>query len=255
MSKRLRSILAPTSVLSRRAPLAGALISLLAARSASADGTPPPPPLAPAPAPAATAPASGPMPSLYTTADAGPAKEPTGKTRFGFGASLTTDYYRAPIDVLGIAAFIELGDTEDAGVWAPLVRLTGARAASSMGTGTDTASFNWLTLALDGCPVQATLVAQRVWIRPCARVSGGLLSASATADGQAVDAHKPWVTAGALARLQWRPVGPLFFEVQGGAAYAFTHDAVTLGTTMSALPVLQPALFEPFGSLGVGLTF
>jgi len=234
---------------------AGALLVLLAASPAHADGAPVAP-TAPVTAASAPPPAAAPPPSLYTTgatgADARPADPDAGRTRFGFGANLTTDYYRAPVDVLGIGLFLELGQTENAGVWAPLVRLTGARAASDVTSGMTSASFTWMTLALDGCPIQATLVAQRVWIRPCARVSGGLLGASATIDGQALDAHKPWVTAGVLARLQWRPVGPLFFEVEGGAAYAFTHDAVSLG--MGA-PVLDPALFEPFGSLGVGLTF
>jgi hypothetical protein len=247
MSKLPRSILAPS--------FTGALLALLVPGSAHADGA-----VTVVAAPAAT-PAPAPTPSLYTTpADARPADEQAGRTRFGFGASLTTDSFRAPVamgattsapfDVLGISAFLELGQTENAGVWAPLVRLTGTRAAADTGSGMSTASFTWLTLALDGCPIQATLVAHRVWIRPCARVSGGLLSGSATVDGQALDVHKPWVTAGVLARLQWRPVGPLFFEAQGGAAYAFTHDPVPLGAA-----VLTPALFEPFGSVGAGLTF
>jgi hypothetical protein len=245
MSTLLRSVLVPAS----------ALLALLASGSAHADNAPAPPvaastTAAPAPVPA--------RPSLYQPAadQQPPVDEHAGRTRFGFGGSLTTDYFRAPIDVLGISAFLELGQTENAGVWAPLVRLTGTHAASDVTTGVGggmaTSSFTWWTLALDGCPIQATLVALRVWVRPCARVTGGLLNASATVGKQALDAGKPWVTAGVLARLQWRPVGPLFFEVQGGAAYAFTHDAVSPG--MGA-PAIDPALFEPFGSVGLGLTF
>lgn len=235
---------------------AGALLVLMAAGSARADGAPTAPASASASAspPAASPPAAAP-PSLYTTgADSRPVEPPPSKTRFGFGAALDTDYYGAPIDVLGFSAFIELGNTEDTHVLSPMFRLTGARSAATMTAGTAGSSFTWYTASLDGCPIQATLVAQRVWIRPCARVTGGLLSASAGA----ADAHKPWVSAGLLGRLQWRPAGPLFFEVTGGAAYAFTHNEVTLaasGTAMSAPPSLSPAIFEPFGSVGVGLTF
>jgi hypothetical protein len=154
--------------------------------------------------------------------------------------------------VLGISAFLELGRTEDAGIWAPLVRLTGTRATSDMPGGTATATFTWLTLAADGCLIQASLT-RGLWIRPCVRVTGGSLGGSATMAGRMLTHQAPWVTAGLLARLQWRPVGPLVFEAQGGAAYAFTNGPFSLA--MDAVPVLQPVSFEPFGSVGVGLTF
>jgi MYXO-CTERM domain-containing protein len=233
--------------------VSGALVALVSSSPARAADAPPPAP----PPPASPPPAPSSPPSLYTTTpDSSATVEHGGRLRFGFGAGLTTDDYGAPFDVLGVSGFLELGGTENAGIWSPLVRLTGARAATTMqsATGTDGATFTWLTLALDGCPAQLTLT-RGLWIRPCARVSGGLLTGSGTHAGEALTDHAPWVTFGLLARLQWRPVGPLFFEAQGGAAYAFTHDPLTVGTSMDALPVLTPASFEPFGSIGVGLTF
>jgi MYXO-CTERM domain-containing protein len=238
----------------RRATVLLASSGLAVALSAAPARADSPPPVAAA---VTVAPAP---PSLYTTpSDAPPPAEPKGRLRFGFGGLITTDYFRAPVDVLGVGAFVELGTSEDAGVWAPLVRLTGARASGDMTSGMSTATFTWYTLAADFCPIQASL-AHRLWIRPCARVSGGVLSGAATLGGQALGEQKPWVTGGLLARLQWRAVGPLFLEAQGGAAYAFTHDALSLAPasasgTMDAVPVLSPASFEPFGSLGVGLTF
>jgi MYXO-CTERM domain-containing protein len=262
------ALLGVASWVRRRRRAFGALAGagLAAASSASparADGPPPAPPPAPAPVPMGEAP--GP-PSLYT-ADTVPPAERTAPVRFGFGALLTTDFYGAPIEVngqakgqlgvLGVGAFVELGRGEDAGVWAPLVRLTGARASTDATGAMSTATYTWYTLAADFCPIQASLT-HGLWVRPCARVTGGLLTAAASLGNQAYGAQQPWVSAGLLGRLQWRPVGPLFFEVQGGAAYAFTHDAVSLGPTpavMSAIPTLTPASFEPFGALGVGLTF
>jgi len=152
------------------------------------------------------------------------------------------------------AAFLELGRSEDAGVWAPLVRITGTRAASDVQGAMATAAYTWLTVAADVCLIQASLT-HGLWIRPCARVSGGVVGGSATVGGQPLGSHDPWVTAGLLGRLQWRPAGPLFFEAQGGAAYVFTHDPLSLAPASSGLPVLQPAPFEPFGAIGVGLTF
>lgn len=230
----------------------GALAAVLSSATAhAADPPPAPPPTAPSPAAPAAA------PSLYTTSpDSGAAADHRGRLRFGFGAAINTDDYGAPFDVLGASGFLELGATENAGIVSPLVRLTGAWASATMqsGSGAGSDTFTWETVALDGCPFQFTL-ASGLWIRPCARLTGGLLTGSATVSHQTLTDHAPWVTFGLLARMQWRPVGPLFFEAQGGAAYAFTHDPLVVGTTMDALPVLTPASFEPFGSVGVGLTF
>jgi hypothetical protein len=187
-------------------------------------------------------------------------EEHPSRFRFGFGANITTDYFRAPVDVQGFSAFIELGMSEEPGaIWAPLVRITGTRASGTSSTDSMTglptpsaATFTWLLLAGDFCPVQGSIV-RRLWVRPCVRVSGGQLAASGMGSAMPVSDHRPWVSAGLLGRLQWRPAGPLFFEAQGGAAYAFTHDTVSLAA--GVLPDLHPAVFEPFGGLGAGLTF
>jgi hypothetical protein len=158
--------------------------------------------------------------------------------------------------VLGVGVFLELGRNEESGLWSPLVRLTGQRAEASMMGAMAPADYTWLTLSADFCPIRAA-IARTLWVRPCVRAGGGELSGSATLSGQAVSEHRPWVAAGLLARLQWRPVGPLLFEAQGGAAYSFAHDALAFAgdPTGKTLPVLSPAPFEPFGGVGLGLTF
>jgi hypothetical protein len=257
-----------------RAKLASSAVSIALFSAAPAGAQPPPgpppPPPAPPPAPAPVAPpspaASSPPPSLYTTpADAHPVEEHPSRFRFGFGGNINTDYFRAPVDVQGFSAFIELGMSEEPGaIWAPLVRITGTRSSGTSATDSmsglstpSAATFTWLLLAADFCPVQASLV-RRLWFRPCLRVSGGQLGAAGTVNGMPYGEHRPWVSAGLLGRLQWRPAGPLFFEAQGGAAYAFTHTTLSLaadGAPPRALPDLVPAQFEPFGGVGLGLTF
>ena len=121
------------------------------------------------------------------------------------------------------------------------------------GTGTLTepggaASFTWTVGRLDACAM--LWPAGRLRLGGCARVEGGVLEGSGEQIANALTQRSAWVALGALARVEWSLLGPLFLDAEGGPTFRITADRFYFlpGTTVYDVPVVG---FSSEAGLGV----
>jgi hypothetical protein len=126
----------------------------------------------------------------------------------------------APQALLTWGAYLEATRSES--VLAPVARLAFEHANS----GDQPASFGGVRFVrnlgvLDGCLRWA---AGPVRLLPCVEVEGGALAASGQDVVPARSDTRPWVALGALARVRYVPISPLFLEIDGGLRLPLLRD-------------------------------
>jgi hypothetical protein len=120
------------------------------------------------------------------------------------------------------------------------VRLGVSRLAASVPAQVGSARFTWTLGRLEGCPVR--VVVGSFEALPCVRFDGGDLQAV----GLGVDLPRPaasrlWLSLGALGRLRWTPLAPIFLEVDAGVSAPLVRDRFyfdTPPTTIYDVPAL-----------------
>jgi hypothetical protein len=105
---------------------------------------------------------------------------------------------------------------------------------------------------LDLCPARFATVPQLVTAL-CARGEFGELRAVGSGVARASSARGLWTSAGAVARVEWTPVGALRLDLEGGAVAPFLSHSIVLSPprmVVYTLPAVVPSI-----ALGVGMTF
>jgi hypothetical protein len=145
--------------------------------------------------------------------------------------------------------FVEFARGPQAG-FSPSLRLSAARAAASIDAGPGAATLRWTTGALDACPVRYAARWLSSGLRPCARLTAGVIDADGVGVEQPSSATRPWAAAGALLRAESQPVAPLVLSVEAGLDAPLTRDrfVFTPSTSIFRAPGLLPSL-----SIGAGL--
>jgi hypothetical protein len=114
------------------------------------------------------------------------------------------------------------------------VRLGISRAASTVPAPVGSGRFTWTVGRLEGCPLAAVVGSFEAL--PCVRFDGGELQAL----GLGVDlprpaASHPWFSLGALGRLRWTPLAPIFLEVDAGVSASLVRDRFYFDTPYTAI--------------------
>jgi hypothetical protein len=209
----------------------------------------PPPPPPPAPAPPAPPPpppsgAQGPPPAGTTAHDVAVSRGPgpLGLHFFG-GADLAVATGVAPGTLLGGSPYLGWRSTAAAlvglSIRAAFLRIgTEPQAASQAAIGS-TATFTWTVGRVDACGL--------VWpdrplrVGGCARVEAGVLGATGAGIAGGRTQHGPWITAGALARIEWTFLGPLVLDLEAGPTFRPFPDRVAFAfpdRTVYQVPVV-----------------
>jgi hypothetical protein len=135
------------------------------------------------------------------------------------------------IATVGAAAFVEWG-TPLARPWVAAIRLSGRYATSpTLHASQGGATFRWLTVALDACPLELPL-STRSAIRPCAGLDGGQLHAEGIAGGEithSTSSDQTWLALHESVRAEIRIGGGFQLELEGGLeqpllSYAFRFE-------------------------------
>ena len=112
----------------------------------------------------------------------------------------------------------------------------------------------WATAILEGCPVRWSL-AKSVAISPCLPLEGGVLSVGGAYVPNPVVQTRPWLTVGALARVDIELGGPFFAEARGGVAFPLLRDTFYFlpGTAPNTGTYQAPSIVG-WGGIAAGVT-
>ncbi|WP_437973263.1 hypothetical protein WMF11_30625 [Sorangium sp. So ce295] len=219
-----------------------------ASASPSAVAAPPPPVGAPpAGAPPASAPPAGAPPAGNARARP-PAPEPDATTHLVLGAQLLVG------QMIGLPSFGARISAEP-----PLAITTRgvgpARFDADLEVSSDvpvaggSASFLRAALAVDACPLGASLGVLR--LSPCARVEGGLVSASRRGVAPARSVTRGWLALGLPVRARLPLWGPFVLDADAGVRVPLLRDGFFPdGADAGA----RPPPIESVAALGLGLT-
>jgi hypothetical protein len=152
-----------------------------------------------------------------------------------------------------VGPFVEWGLPESTGlspsISAALLFSTN-RDASPTDTGR-TATLQYFGGRLLGCPVSLP-VTRAVSIGACLSFDAGLILGVAGAE---VDSGRAdtltWLSAGALAKIRWKIVDPIFVEAAGGGGLPFFHEKFRLLFPSESVYTIPDAFGEVGASLGV----
>lgn len=123
-------------------------------------------------------------------------------------------------------------------------------AESTRAGGPGDARIRWLGGRLDGCPAAAAT--ERVALRSCATLEGGVLSGVGRGVEAAREITRPWIAAGLAARLEWTAADALRLEVEVGAAAPFVRDGFRFDPSQ---PLYETPVIVGHTSAGVGFRF
>lgn len=223
----------------------------------------------PAPAPASTPSVAPPgevvpnvAPLTVDTSRREAIKSESGKSSdlvFRAGAQGALQGGVAPKVVASVPLFVELGSERRGPGFhvEPRARLAWTFAASSRGeVPAGSATFAWMSGAVDLCPVRLALRGSLFDLRACGRVEIGRVEA--TGEGELVPRRterRLWLGAGVPFTLRSRPKGlaGLFFEVEAGPRFALVRDRYGVGPLNSL--VFQPPAVGFTGGIGAGVSF
>ena len=159
----------------------------------------------------------------------------------------------APAAALDVDGFVDFAH-ESESVLAPAFRFSAHHTSSvNVDVTATSASFEWTFARAEVCPWRFDL-ANTVELRACGLFDAGVLFASGGGGVgfQAASQLQPWLAAGALARLEWRLVGPLRLEADGGLAVPFVRKTFAFDPSTSVYEA--PAVLG-LASLGLGVRF
>jgi hypothetical protein len=142
--------------------------------------------------------------------------------RFAIGSEATVVSWVGPSLRLGPEPLLEARYERDRLV-SPVLRLSGTYVTSeSVSTASlgGTASLTFIAARLESCPIRWRAL-RTVAISPCVGVRGGVIEGTGANIIDNNSQTKPWLSAELLGRVEWTPVGWLFFEAQGGGSVPF----------------------------------
>jgi hypothetical protein len=159
--------------------------------------------------------------------------------------------FAAPGAVFGGGLFVSFSRDERR-VFDPAFRLEAVRTLKTSVDVTDGAgSFVWTFGRAEGCPVRFRLVGS-LGARPCAIFDLGVVDAAGEHIDHPASPTRPWVAAGALGRLEWQPVGPLWLEGSLGLDVPLLRESFVFEP---ATGIYQAPNVMLFGGLAVGVRF
>ncbi len=211
---------------------------------------PPPPSLPPAVVPAAPAPSPAAAPAVASPSRPGAA--PPFSHRLFVGADLVLAGGIAPGLLAAASPYLGVRALHtalfDLALRASFVRTESGPTPVANGA----ADFTWTVGRLDGC---ALFHASRSFSAgPCARVEAGALDVLGSSAGPLERAQDtPWLAAGALARLEWTPLGALLVEGDVGATGRIVQDSFYFAPDPASLTRVPAVGFE--AALGLGALF
>jgi hypothetical protein len=181
-----------------------------------------------------------------------PVLDPSRRWTFGVGAGLGFDSSIAPNPGFGLGIAFDaegLGGTP----WRPLVALSANRAAApNTETSGGTASFTWTAFRLAACPLRLP-EGTPLFVRPCAFLDAGVLSASVALGGRSQDETKTWFAAGGFLRLEELVGEVVSFQLDGGVAVPLRRP--TFGVGNGAPDAFQVPTSGILGRLGLSYRF
>jgi hypothetical protein len=208
-----------------------------------------PPIAAPAPAPAPVRPPEPAAPSPDGSATQAARANPR-SWHFAIDVGAALGYGVAPSPLFSTPVGLEAS----APTWGPLSpvgRVRFEHAATGVPRTTSPAgTFSWTVGVLELCPNRWKT--GHFAIEPCARFEGGVVNASGVNVVPARETTKAWFTVGAVGRVEWRLLDPVFIALEGGVRVAL--DRPTYFFEPNA-PYYEPPRIGGFGSVGVGAQF
>jgi hypothetical protein len=228
--------------------------------------TPPPPPAPPLPPPLPSLPPPLPLqppPRKPAVASASPLPEAPReppvvepnprRARLGVGAAVEVIGLNAPNAVVSPAGFAELA-LDRPSLLSPSFRagVLGGEGGNVTSSGLS-ATFTWVLGELEVCPIRVRVVGP-VAFRPCLGGDFGRLWAAVQASG-AANPSRGWADVSATARLEWRALGWLSLDAQGGLLVPLTRNQFVFEPVVTAPVGYTPPIAALAGSLGVVVFF
>jgi hypothetical protein len=224
-------------------PVAQATSASAVAPAAAPSAEPPLPVPEPPPMPAPR-----PVPTVTPSAPTAPAlplppRQPDVKPRrwhLAVGALAEVLGLGAPGVAFAPAGVLELR-LDSTGLVAPSVRLGFVRAEGGnvQAAGEDT-TFTWLAGTAEACPVRVSF-ASTLALRPCAGLDAGAVSASTSGPSHALQPSRAWADARVEGRLEWRVLGSLSLELEGGLLVPLTRDRFEVAPSLQTAYEAPPA--------------
>lgn len=200
-------------------------------------------------------PAAPPAPDAPAAPDASAAPFRNGPS-WTFAAGGSAAPMSLPDAELGFGGFVDV-TREALGIFAPELRLSGARAAgptvtTSIGSGQPI----WLTLDLSFCPLRT---ARRV-LSACADVEGGVLHVDASAAGSSSSPSRPWIAPGLGGRISFPDVSiasrlQLLVDLGLAVRAPLVRDTFYFLDNPSNFQVYRAPVLVARGEIDVGLRF
>jgi hypothetical protein len=153
-----------------------------------------------------------------------------------------------------VPVFVELGMQPAAPRgWTPSARIGFERSlGASVAVAQGSAEFVWTVGRLDLCA--ALGLSRRVAVGPCVGVDvGALAGAGAGAIANRNQASRPWVALGALARVRWEFLPPLFLEIEAGAIFPMVRDVFVFQKPQ--ISIYSVPFAGPRAEAGIGAYF
>lgn len=143
---------------------------------------------------------------------------------FGVAAGPTLQSAIAPTVAPGASLGIRLA-RDTSSVVAPMFGIDGQVAASTVTQGdVGSASFTWLAVRSSVCPVRLPSGAAPIVFRPCAFFDAGVVRAVGDNTFRPQEQTVPWLSVGALGRVEWAAARSVSLELGGGGMVPVTHD-------------------------------
>jgi hypothetical protein len=160
-----------------------------------------------------------------------------------------------PNPLAGFTLFGQL-DGRSSAFWVPGLRLSASLGVSSWSSSevTDAAEahFVWMVASLDGCPFQIGDPLD-LSVRPCARVTGGLLRSAGDGRANSHVRYPAWGDVGAVVRVHWQVARTFFFDAEAEAFVPWFHYVFDFTSPTNSADVAGNFGFR-FGA-GLGVLF
>jgi hypothetical protein len=196
-------------------------------------------------------PPATPPPPLRLPPPPAPAEPAEPPFALAFGAAVTARSGIGPGMTPVLGPFVEWGLPESVG-FSPSISAALLFSTNRDTTPTDTgrtATLQYFGGRLLGCPVSLQLT-RAVSAGACLSIDAGLIVGVAGAEVESGRAGTlRWLSAGALAKIRWKIVDPIFVEAAGGGGLPFFHEK--FGLTFKTEPVYT--IPDAFGEVGASL--
>jgi len=114
------------------------------------------------------------------------------------------------------------------------------------------ARFTWWRGFVEACPFRF-LPARTVEVRPCAAGRIGALVSEGHGIQSSLTSTHPWGELGATLLVEWRLVGPMAIEVEGGAEFPLSRQEFDFQRPLESAYATPPVMGEV--TLGLGVHF